>query len=292
LIVHRDLKPSNVLVTPVGEPKLLDFGVASMLGRESAGDLQGLPLTPAFASPEVLAGASASVRSDVYSLGVLLRELLAVGNRADAKAPALANDLGAIVGRALAADPAARYPSALHFGQDLERFQKGEPVNAQRSTWIYRTRLLLRRKRYSILFAACILLALAGGWIASDIERRSASQEASVGWGAHSQAKYASRLLEDWIVHQGGADPEWARESAAYLGGIIDGQLQGLPETETLLRTALARLLLEYGQAEQARPHVERAWELALATRGIGRSDRDRIAELRAELRLATSKSR
>ena len=80
LIVHRDLKPGNILVTSAGTPKLLDFGIAKLLDEESGtGDptvaaMQAL--TPDYASPEQILGGSVTTASDVYSLGVLLYELL------------------------------------------------------------------------------------------------------------------------------------------------------------------------------------------------------------------------
>ena len=82
LLVHRDLKPANVLVTREGEPKLLDFGIAKRLAEETAGDPDatrtGLRmLTPSYASPEQVTGGAITTASDVYSLGVLLYELLA-----------------------------------------------------------------------------------------------------------------------------------------------------------------------------------------------------------------------
>jgi non-specific serine/threonine protein kinase/serine/threonine-protein kinase len=80
LVIHRDLKPSNILVTTEGEPKLLDFGIATVMRAQTAGaDLTvtaGLFLTPLYASPELVRGARVSVSSDVYSLGVILYELL------------------------------------------------------------------------------------------------------------------------------------------------------------------------------------------------------------------------
>src|SRR5262249_9710570 len=82
LIVHRDLKPGNILITSDGSPKLLDFGVAKLLSAQSDGDETPLtrtglvPMTPEYASPEQVRGEQVPTAGEVYSLGVLLFELL------------------------------------------------------------------------------------------------------------------------------------------------------------------------------------------------------------------------
>jgi serine/threonine protein kinase/TolB-like protein len=174
-VVHRDLKPPNILVTKHGQVRLLDFGVATTLDAECTPPTQltrvyGKALTPDYASPELLGGQTVGVATDVYSLGIVLYELL-TGNRpyrtrAGASATRLAltirtvriqrpsarlapdagaargtsqrllakvlsGDLDAIVLKALAISPRQRYASASALGDDLRRFLCGQPVQAR-----------------------------------------------------------------------------------------------------------------------------------------------------------------
>jgi len=196
LVVHRDLKPGNVLVTKEGNPKLLDFGIARLLGDETGSEeaqgnkltrLDSLPLTPAYAAPEQLRGEDATTATDVYGLGMILYELL-VGRRPyevkgrsleelrrqalerDPTSPsrassvgrlrrALQGDLDAIVLTALATDPTRRYGSVEAYMEDLRRYRTHLPVRARRPSRIYRIRKLARR--HAAAFAAgATLLAL------------------------------------------------------------------------------------------------------------------------------------
>jgi hypothetical protein len=321
LVVHRDLKPSNVLVTAQGVPKLLDFGVASILERSSAADLDGgsasapdrasagafgsssdatleadsfsghtaepepearTPLTPAYAAPEALAGARPSAANDVYSLGVLLRELLTDERDPATPPPTLDRDLSAILAKATEPNPTRRYASVERLSDDLRRQLAHEPIAARGGGPGYRAACFLRRRRWSLLSAAAILAALIVGWISSDLARRDAQTDAARGWRAHAEVKALARVLEGWILESASSDPARASRAAAHLEAALTQDLAEFPEAETLVRLTLAQLHLERSELAQARVHAERAWELAQTTSGIGVAERTRAAELRS----------
>jgi tetratricopeptide (TPR) repeat protein len=177
LVIHRDIKPANVLVTRDGVAKLLDFGIAKLTSDEMPGDATVTRLmTPDYASPEQLAGRPVSTASDVYSLGVLLFELLtgtrpfAGKTRTDAtEAPrpstvgamrALRGDLDRIVLMALDPDPQRRYGSVDKFADDLRRFLDGHPVSARGASLPYRAAKFIRRNKLVAAALAVMLLAI------------------------------------------------------------------------------------------------------------------------------------
>jgi serine/threonine protein kinase/Tol biopolymer transport system component/tetratricopeptide (TPR) repeat protein len=149
-IIHRDLKPSNILVQEDGTPKLLDFGIAKLLlAQENAEHtmettLTGMrALTPAYASPEQLQGFPATVRSDIYSLGVILFELLTGerytaipfrqsldASRANARFDSLHADMRALITKATNWEPERRYESAEDFAADVQLYLDESPVLA------------------------------------------------------------------------------------------------------------------------------------------------------------------
>jgi hypothetical protein len=205
LVVHRDLKPGNILVTGDGEPKLLDFGIGKLIDAETGLEqtaTANLFLTPMYASPEILLGQPATVASDIYSLGVLLYELLAGRRPFDASklspaalieavtqkdapppsavaapihAATLGGDLDAIALKALAKNPEERYASAAQLAEDIQRYLNGQPVTAVRATWTYVARKFIRRNRLAVGLAALTLLGVALG-VGSTVAQKRVAQ--------------------------------------------------------------------------------------------------------------------
>jgi len=185
LVVHRDLKPGNILVEPAGTPKLLDFGIAKLLdaatNAESAADPATRPqarlMTPERAAPEQLRGEPVTTATDVYALGLLLRDLLG-GTGEWAR---VSVDLRRIVAKATEASPALRYVSAGQLGEDIERFLSGLPVRARAHTIGYRTRRYVVRHRLAlgIVLAFASLLGSFGLVSARQAERVARERDAA-----------------------------------------------------------------------------------------------------------------
>lgn len=217
LVVHRDIKPSNILVKADETPKLLDFGIAKLLHPDWSTETDEATatmfriMTPEYASPEQIRGEKITTSSDVYSLGVVLYELLSgerplsevrsqwsVGRNTDKNNretkheknpksqipnPKLNSDLVNIIQKSLREESPRRYQSVQEFSEDIRRHLVGLPVTATADTTFYRVGKFVKRHSVGVFASGLILLSLLVGisataWQANraNVERAKAEQ--------------------------------------------------------------------------------------------------------------------
>jgi len=305
LVIHRDLKPSNILVTQEGEPKLLDFGIAKLL---SAGDelfTQTIPalrvMTPEYASPEQVKGDKIMTTSDVYSLGVLLYELL-TGQRPyrlktrtaqeiaraiteqEPERPStvyaehpnsktqnpksLRGDLDNIVLMAMRKEPARRYSSVGQFSEDIRRHLEGLPVRARKDTVAYRASKFVNRHRIGVAAAALVLLSLVGGIVATLIEVRTARRE-------RAKAEAISGFLQKTL---NASNPDRNLSGQPTVKDLLDDasrrltteELSDQPEVKAELQRIIGESYFSLGQYDLAEQNLMAALQTQTRISGKG----------------------
>lgn len=319
LVVHRDLKPSNVLVSPRGQVRLLDFGIAKVLaaapdavGRTSAvTQVEARALTPQYAAPEQLRGLPVSTSTDVYSLGVVLHELLCgrPPYRVDGLSPAeverlvvekepppcssavagpgtaalareLRGDLDTIVAVALRKEPERRYASVGALADDVRRHLAGRPVAARGDRWTYRASRFVRRHRVGVAASAVMGLTLVGGVVATVWQAREALRQAR---RAEEVKRFTFSLFELSDPDAAKGKEVTARELLERGARRVEAELAGQPELQSEMLLYLGGIYHRLSLDAEGRPLREKA----LALRRLAGADELAVGE--AELALGAS---
>jgi len=314
LIVHRDLKPSNILVSESQGVRLLDFGAAKLLRDDVPGDSdltreRGPALSPDYASPEQIRGERVTVATDVYSLGVVLYELLA-GQRPyrlpreswaalteavsrmdvplassrvgeDPKlARLLRGDLDAVLAKALRREAGERYPSVQAFADDVSRYLLGEPVRAKEQG--VRERLWKFVRRHAIAVGTAVTVTLLVG-AASGVAFWQARVARAQAARAERVRQFIASILTGAVPKTGVGGVVTASDLLSAAARRIESELSGEPAVAAELGVIVGDSFDSLGEPSKAEPVYRAAAARAEAT--FGRTHR---LTLEAKTDLAT----
>lgn len=316
-VIHRDLKPSNVRIDATGEPRILDFGLAKLIGPAAGGVSESREFSQAgqflgslpWASPEQVEGDpnAIDVRSDVYALGVMLYQAttgrmpydvsgtvssLIENIRHAPPAPVsdqdIDEDLRTVIARCLAKEPTRRYQSAASLHSDLSAWLSGEPIAARRDSGWYTLRRTAARYRQATWAGAAALIVVSVLLAVAVRARGEAERGRAAAARAAARTEATVKLLTDLL---GAASPNGSsggREAKvvdvlARAAEQIDTSYAADPETQAQMHGVLGTTFTKLDMLEPARRHLTRAVELYSAAPEVGRDDL-RVLQARGDL--------
>jgi len=315
-VIHRDLKPSNILVKQDGSIRLLDFGIAKQVESLEISSQQTMTalrlMTPAYASPEQIRGQRLGIQTDVYSLGVILYELLAgqmpfdLSNLAPAEAesillehdpakPSVAAkrnpaddsptrslsadswaDLDVLCLTAMHKDHERRYRSVEALIRDVDHYLRGEPLEARRDTVGYRLNKFVRRNRREVV-AATLTIAIVAGLVIYFTARLTGARDAAVAEAARTQR--IQHFMMD--LFQGGDESVGPADDLKVITLVDRGvqqahALDADPKVQAELYVTLASIYEALGKFESAQPLFQSGLDLRKSVFG---ADSPQVAE-------------
>lgn len=274
LVVHRDLKPANIQVAGEEDKpqiKLLDFGIAQIL-QESDTEQPGVKaMTRAYASPEQLRGESTSTSTDIYSLGVVLYELITGCHPReefrsnDCRPSKINSELGAICDKAMQADPVLRYNNASDLAEDIKAWLERRPVAAYSDKPFYRLNKWMKRNRaasFIAIFSMVTLIILVFIYTLELKEETERAQNEAVRAARISQV--LGNSLRSIDPMQNGGQELTARRMVDMSTGYINKQLAGDFRTKSELLIIMAGIYANLNAFEMADSVSRTAQELMM----------------------------
>lgn len=305
LVIHRDIKPSNIMISPNGDPKLLDFGIAALMNSDTQSPKTVTAaaerlMTPEYASPEQINGENVKPVSDVYSMGIILYEMLTgkrpytfssvslseiaeTINQADITPPSmlpslthgpnakqLRGDLDTIVLKTLEKEPDQRYHSVEALAGDIKRYLMGLPISARPVTRIYRLRKFISRNPWPVAMASGVIVFLISFALYAQMQRTKITLERDIADRERQTSESMTHFLISLFEQM---DPDLARggEVSAYElmeNGRLQLQqsLKDAPQVRARLMITMGKVYRNLGHLDQSQELLESALQTHLST--------------------------